>query len=567
MDIFKKSVLISLLIVIVLIPYGSVARAFKLPGPASAPTVVVGAPYYNSDKSTLTVPVTLNGGQTQTTSFTLYTGSDAANKPIYKYTSAISNSQIGTTTSSQKFYRAQTANNGNSEEAAGNQLGSFLIVTPGATDTITYGVTGSSLIDNAHGAKKSGFVLVNDVCMKGCEAITATPEAISQNAEWAVLYAFSSNQATTTQITSPLTGEDKTAVCTRLSTSWESFKESVRSMFIPEPGSSGESKNANWKILTGNTPANAVGSSAEFAKFIGTKVFPWAKGVDPTTSVEIDKLDLTETGVSTAKTIENLAASMNDDIAKLKAANVTKCDGVNFRKFKFDKNLEIQKNENYADLAELSGSIGEVTAFAANAIASLNAPVTTAGSSDACGAISSNTIFQWAFCELILGVKALAEWATCKADAIFSSITNLSNADYAGIGTNCAGAVTKSAATASSSASSGGTGTGGGSSASSGTPTGTATTVDAETKNQAGLKCREVTQRAASPTVGGYTYGAIDAIPVLVSENLNGYCVYAKGIGSTAVANSCIGKKAIILDSSCSFSAAVNAASNTVSNF
>lgn len=45
------------------------------------------------------------------------------------------------------------------------------------------------------------------------------------------------------------------------------------------------------------------------------------------------------------------------------------------------------------------------------------------GPNDVCGGVKPDVIFQWAFCEFLLGVQALANWAFQRACNIFSNIT------------------------------------------------------------------------------------------------------------------------------------------------
>jgi hypothetical protein len=47
------------------------------------------------------------------------------------------------------------------------------------------------------------------------------------------------------------------------------------------------------------------------------------------------------------------------------------------------------------------------------------------GDTTGCGAINTNTIMEWAFCEMLYALKALATWAKCKSNGIFLEMTNL----------------------------------------------------------------------------------------------------------------------------------------------
>lgn len=121
-------------------------------------------------------------------------------------------------------------------------------------------------------------------------------------------------------------------------------------------------------------------------------------------------------------------------------------------------------------------------------------------SSDSCGPIQPETIFMWAFCQMLSALKSLAEWSMCKATAMFTQMTNLAT-----MKTSDSSALPACMSTSAGGGSSGSTAAPSGGSTPTPTPTPTPTTYEFDKTVPIGFGTatnRDTFKNAGSDTIG-----------------------------------------------------------------
>jgi hypothetical protein len=210
-----------------------------------------------------------------------------------------------------------------------------------------------------------------------------------------------------------VTADQRQNTCSSIQNNWEQLKQDTRDMFIPAPGSVGQSQNENW-IITGGMWNAAAWRSAK--KESADAFCDWVEGAiglpadqgQALIAIRQQKLAPSPTGIHRFNSIMERARQIGQDIDKILESSNPTCGDIDFKIFKWNKNLE---GETYPDLGSFKTGISKLIEAAKFFFESYQEPVTSAGTEHVCGSnmgMLSGEIFQWLFCELANIIHGIA---------------------------------------------------------------------------------------------------------------------------------------------------------------